>query len=90
MKYWVKVLFEYTEQTSIPVEVKSSHYYRENNDNTILHVSVPSIITLLEKLPRDYIYNQVTQEEFNKVLKNTIDYMGVNITNHKFIKDAEK
>lgn len=83
MKHWVRVKFDYGGDplNNHAQEIKTCHYYRENDDGTILHVNAPVCINTMEG---------VTQEEFNKILKDSVDYLGINITNHKFIKDGKK
>ena len=92
MKHWVRVKFDYSGDPlkSHAQEIKTCHYYRENDDDTILHVNAPVCINILGSLPYEYVHKDVTQEEFEKVLKDTIEHMGINITNHKFIKDGKK
>ena len=93
MKHWVKVEFDYSGDplSNHAQEIKTSHYYRENDDNTILHVNAPTCVNSMgDVLPRNEILKSVTQEEFNKVLKDSINYLGINITNHKFINDVKK
>jgi hypothetical protein len=86
MSIWVKVKFDYSGD---PInghlqEIKTNHYYREV-DNGVLHINVPMCINLLNTVPSDEVLKEVTQEEYEQILKDTIDYLGVNITNHKFI-----
>jgi hypothetical protein len=92
MEHWVKVKFDYCGDvnTNHVQEIKTNHYYRENDDGTVLHIKVPKMINLLGSLVKDHIIKSVTQEEFEKVLKDTIEYMDINITNHKFIKDGKE
>jgi hypothetical protein len=84
--YWVKVKFDYSGDplNGHLQEVKTHHYYKEV-DNGVLHINVPKCINLLNSLPSEYVVKEISQEEFEKVLKDTINYLGVNITNHKFI-----
>jgi hypothetical protein len=89
MKYWVRVKFDYSGDplSGHLQEVKTQHYYREmDNSFGILHVNAPKCINIVNSLPNDHVVKEITQEEFNKVLKDTIEYMGINITNHKFIR----
>ena len=93
MKHWVRVKFDYSGDplNNHAQEIKTSHYYRENDDGTVLHVNAPVCInTMGSMLPHDEIHKEVTQEEFNKILKDSVDYLGINITNHKFIKNGKK
>jgi hypothetical protein len=93
MKHWVKVKFDYSgdalnNQTQ---EIKTNHYYRENDNGTNLHINAPTCINSLgDLLPHGEVLKEVTQGEFDKILKDSIDYLGINITNHKFIKNGEK
>lgn len=87
MEYWVTVKFDYSGDPfrNHAQEIKTNHYYRENDDGTILHVNVPTCINTLSRFDNDKVMKKVSQEEFNKVLKDTIEYLNINITNHKFI-----
>lgn len=89
MEYWVKVKFDYSGDplNNHLQEIKTNHYYRENDDGSILHVNVPTCINLLHEMEKKAVLKSVTQEEFDKVLKDSIDYLNINITNHKFIKE---
>ena len=89
MEYWVQVKYDYSGDPTRnhAQEIKTNHYYRENDDGTILHVNSPICINLLNWFEKDSVYKRVPQEEFNKVLKDTIDYLDINIINHKFIKE---
>jgi len=93
MKHWVKIRFDYSGDplNNHAQEIKTNHYYRENDDGTFLHVNVPICINSMgNTLPHDEVLMEVTQEEFDKILKDSIDYLGINITNHKFIKDGKE
>jgi hypothetical protein len=88
MEYWVKVKYDYCSDPSQGYTqlIKTNHYYRENVDKTTLHIdSLKSINTLPNGLEHYSVYNQITETEFNEVLHNTIDKLGINIINHKFI-----
>jgi hypothetical protein len=93
MKHWVKIRFDYSGDplNNHVQEIKTNHYYREHDDGTILHVNAPTCINCMSGVfPSDEVLKEVTQEEFNKILKDSVDYLGINITNHKFIKDGKK
>jgi hypothetical protein len=94
MKHWVRVKYDYGGDplNNHAQEIKTCHYYRENDDGTILHVNAPVCINTMggNTLPYYEVHKGVTQEEFNKILKDSVDYLGINITNHKFIKDGKK
>lgn len=92
MKHWVTIEYVKTidyglhshEDVHSITEVKTTHYYREKN-GTLLHVCLPDCVNVLNYgLPINQIHKEITEKEFNKVLRNTIDNMGINITNHKF------
>lgn len=89
MEHWVRVKFDYSGDPARnhAQEIKTNHYYRENDDGTILHVNAPTCINMLSMFDKGDVYKKVPQEEFDKVLKDAIDYLGINITNHKFIKE---
>jgi hypothetical protein len=86
MSFWVRVKFDYSGDpfNGHTQEIRTNHYYRDV-DHGVLHIKVNSCINILDSLPSEYVCKEVTQEEFEQVLKDTIDYLGVNITNHKFI-----
>ena len=86
MSFWVRVKFDYSSDATIghAQEIRTNHYYRDV-DHGVLHVKINSCINLLGSLPDEYVCKEITQEEFELVLKDTIDFLGVNITNHKFI-----
>lgn len=88
MEHWVRVKYDYSGDPTRnhAQEIKTSHYYRENDDGTILHINAKTCINLLDGFERDIVYKNISQVEFNEVLKETIDTMKINITNHKFIK----
>jgi hypothetical protein len=90
MKYWVKIKFDYSGDVyrNHAQEIKTNHYFRENDDGTVLHVNAPVCINQLNRMDREDVLKDVPKEEFDKVLKDTIDYLKINITTHKFIKDA--
>jgi hypothetical protein len=92
MKHWVQVKFDYSGDALInhAQEIKTDHYYRENDDGTVLHIYKPNLINFLDRLPQEFVHKSITQEEFEEILKDTVDNLGINITNHKFIKDAKK
>ena len=89
MEHWVRVKYDYSGDPAINhvQEIKTNHYYRENDDGSILHVNAPTCINMLSMFDKHDVYKKVPQEEFDKVLKDAIDYLGINITNHKFIKE---
>ena len=91
MKYWVRVKFDYSGNPTNNhlQEIKTNHYYRECDD-IILHVNRNSCINILHGFNSSYVNKEITQEEFENVLKETIDTMGINITNHKFITNGKK
>jgi hypothetical protein len=86
MSFWVRVKFDYSGDWRLghAQEIRTNHYYREV-EHGVLHVKVNKCINILDSLPSEYVCKEITQEEFEQILKDTIDYLGVNITNHKFI-----
>ena len=87
MEYWVEVKFDYSGDPyrNHAQEIKTNHYYREDEDGVILHINTPICINIISQFDREKVMKKVSQEEFDEVLRKTIDYMGINITNHKFI-----
>ena len=86
MKYWVKVRYDYSGDVlrNHIQEIKTNHYYRENDDGSVLFINVPTSINKINSLEPDCIIKEVSHDEFDKVLKDTIEYLNINITNHKF------
>ena len=89
MEHWVKVEFDYSGDPARnhSQEIKTDHYYRENDDGSILHVKLNKCINVLDEFEKSTLYRNITSEEFDGVLKETIDTMKINITTHKFIKE---
>jgi len=87
MEYWVEVKFDYCgdPMRNHVQEIKTNRYFRENDDGTILEITVPTCIRVLSLFEHSSVMKSVRQEEFDKILKDTIEYMGINITTHKFI-----
>jgi len=88
MGYWVRVKYDYCSDPSVEYTqlINTNHYYRENVDGTTLHIDSLKLINILPNgLEHDSVYNQITEVEFNEILHNTIDKLGINIINHKFI-----
>lgn len=87
MEYWVEVKFDYCgdPMRNHVQEIKTNRYFRENDDGTILEITVPTCIRVLSLFEHSSVMKSVRQEEFDKVLRDTIEYMGINITTHKFI-----
>ena len=52
---------------------------------TILEINVPTCIKVLSMFGSDLVIKGIKQEEFEKVLKDTVKYMDIDITTHKFI-----
>jgi len=87
MEYWVEVKFDYCgdPMRNHVQEIKTNRYFRENDDGTILEITVPTCIRMLSLFENGLVMKSVREEEFDKILKDTIEYMGINITTHKFI-----
>lgn len=87
MEYWVEVKFDYCgdPMRNHVQEIKTNRYFRENDDGTILEITVPTCIRVISLFEHSSVMKSVRQEEFDKILKDTIEYMGINITTHKFI-----
>ena len=87
MEYWVEVKFDYCgdPMRNHVQEIKTNRYFRENDDGTILEINVPTCIKVLSMFGSDLVIKGIKQEEFEKVLKDTVKYMDIDITTHKFI-----
>ena len=86
MKYFVKVKYDYSGDPlrNHIQEIKTNHYYRENKDGSVLHLKVPISINRLNSLEPHCVIKEVSYNEFHKVLKDTLEHLNINITNHKF------
>ena len=86
MKYWVKVKYDYSGDPlrNHIQEIKTNSYYRENNDGSVLMVKTGISIIRLNSLEPHCVVKEVSSNEFDKVLKDTLEHLNIKITNHKF------
>jgi hypothetical protein len=87
MEYWVQIKHDYCGDPNrgYTQEIKTNHYFRENDDGTILHVHKNISIGFINEHERKHVIKSISQDEFDEVLVDTVNYLGINITNHKFI-----
>jgi len=86
MSFWAQIKFDYSsnENVGYSQEIKTNHYYREV-EHGVLHVNINNCINMIDSLPSEYVCRRIDQEEFEEKLKETINHLGINLTNHKFI-----
>ena len=92
MEYWVEVKHDYCGDPNRghTQEIRTNHYFRKNDDGTILHVHKNISIGFINEHERKHVIKSISQDEFNEVLVDTVNYLGINITNHKFIRNGKK
>jgi len=86
VKYSVHIEFKYNIETGLNEPVVTEHFYKLQENNRYLHVFRNKMINIVLPIQiENVILKEITKEEFDDVISETLETLGIGRVKHNFL-----